>query len=119
MKVLDTYALIEIFNGNEKYRHITQQEFEIPDLVMSEFWGVLLKKYSEAEANFCLERFRGNCKSCALDVLIDARRFKRENNKKNLSFVDCVGYIYAKTEGFTFVTGDDEFKVMDGVEFIK
>jgi predicted nucleic acid-binding protein len=38
---------------------------------------------------------------------------------RSLSYADCVGYITARKFGIPFLTGDKEFKDMEGVIFIK
>jgi uncharacterized protein len=38
---------------------------------------------------------------------------------KNLSIPDAIGYIIAKRYKVKFLTGDDDFKEFDNVEFIK
>ncbi len=42
-----------------------------------------------------------------------------ENKKLNLSYVDVVGYILSKRLGVGFLTGDEGFKHLDNVIFIK
>jgi len=44
---------------------------------------------------------------------------KKENKKKNLSFFDCAGYIFARENNYKFVTGDKEFENLPNVEYIK
>lgn len=46
--------------------HLINENFIIPDLVMSEFYSVVLRKYSENEADFWLNKFKENCKNCDL-----------------------------------------------------
>ena len=58
-------------------------------------------------------------KPVSLPILIKAIKFKKENNKRNLSFFDAVGYIFAKEHGYLFVTGDKEFEDFQGVEFVQ
>ena len=50
--------------------------------------------------------------------MIRAVRFRIDNNKQNLSFFDCVGYIFAVENSMKFVTGDREFKDKPQVEFL-
>ena len=42
-----------------------------------------------------------------------------EHAKENLSFFDCVGYVFAQEHGLIFVTGDKAFEKREGVEYIK
>ena len=52
-------------------------------------------------------------------ILIKAVKFRHENKKRNLSFFDCVGYIFAIENNMKFVTGDRQFEDREGVEYIK
>jgi len=45
--------------------------------------------------------------------------FRALNKKRNLSYVDCIGYIIAKQRNIKFLTGDKEFEYMENVEFVK
>ncbi|MBI4210839.1 MAG: hypothetical protein HY544_05020 [Candidatus Diapherotrites archaeon] len=53
------------------------------------------------------------------ETLKDAIRFRKEHKKKNLSYADCIGYIYAKRNGIKFLTGDMQFESLPNVEFVK
>ena len=53
------------------------------------------------------------------DSLKEAMKFRKENKKKDVSYTDCIGYIYAKRNGLKFLTGDKEFENMPNVEFVK
>ncbi len=44
---------------------------------------------------------------------------KKQFKKPRLSYVDCIGYVYAKHNNVPFLTGDREFAKMDNVEFVK
>jgi predicted nucleic acid-binding protein len=53
------------------------------------------------------------------DILIKAVKFRHSNKKKDLSFFDCVGYMFAVENNYKFLTGDKEFKDLGNVIFIK
>lgn len=53
------------------------------------------------------------------DVIRDAVRMKRKENKRDLSYTDCIGYCFARRHGLLFLTGDKQFKDFSGVEFIQ
>jgi predicted nucleic acid-binding protein len=46
-------------------------------------------------------------------------RLKMKRGKKNLSYVDALGYIIAEKLGVKFLTGDNAFDGMDNVEYVK
>ena len=45
MNCLDTYALIEIANGNPSYSNFFNSDFMINDLTLAEFYWVLIRDY--------------------------------------------------------------------------
>ncbi len=48
-----------------------------------------------------------------------AMKFRLENKKKDLSYADCIGYQLAQEHGLKFLTGDQQFKGLPNVEFVK
>lgn len=53
------------------------------------------------------------------EVLKEAVKFRKNNKKRDLSYADCIGYIYSKLNGIKFLTGDRQFSDMQFVEFVK
>jgi len=119
MLCLDTYALVEINNGNPNFAEILTEDIAIPDTTMAEFYANMYNKYDEKTADYWHKKFGSFCKSVSREILIKAVKFRIDNKKKNLSFFDCVGYMYSLENNMQFVTGDKEFKNMKGVLFIK
>ncbi len=119
MKCLDTYALIEIHDENPNFLPYLRQEFVIPDLTMAEFYSVILRDYNEKTADYLLKKFDPFVAPVDFGIIIKAVKYRHEHKKQNLSFFDCVGYIFARENNMKFVTGDKEFENKDGVEFIK
>jgi uncharacterized protein len=119
MKCLDTYALIEIHWQNPKFFHLINQQIVITDITMAEFYQWLYKEYDQLTADYWERKWEASCKSVSRNVLLRAVRFRQDNKKKCYSFFDCVGYIFAKENNMTFVTGDKEFKGLSQVEFIR
>src|SRR3989338_5635544 len=109
VKCLDTYALIEISKGNPLFVQYLELECIVPDLILAEFYGVLLREQGEETADFWLKKLEGCSAPVARDILIKAVHYRHENRKQNLSFFDCVCYIFAREKGMKFVTGDKEF----------
>ncbi len=118
MKCLDTYALVEINNGNPKFANLLAEEAVITDVIMAEFYGYLYRKYDLKTADYWHRRLSFFCKPVSRDIMIKAVRFKADNSKEDLSFFDCVGYIFAIENSMKFVTGDKEFRNKPGVEFV-
>ncbi|MBN2367975.1 PIN domain-containing protein [Candidatus Woesearchaeota archaeon] len=118
-RILDTYALIEISDGNKEFISLLNEDYEITFVTIAEFWIVLYRKFNERTADYWLKKLSPKCTNIGLDIHIKARRFHYKNRKKNISITDCIGYIYAKENNLIFVTGDKEFKGLKNVEFIK
>ena len=119
LKYLDTYALVEVSRGNQKFSKYSQEEFITSDITLAEFYGVLLREFNEKTAEYWLHKLRPYSEEVYLDVLIKAVTLKRQLKETKLSFFDAVGYIFSKERGAVFVTGDEDFKNMNNVEFVK
>lgn len=50
-------------------------------------------------------------------VGLNAMKLKLKN--KNLSYTDCIGYIFAIKNNLKFLTGDKKFNDMPNVEFVQ
>src|SRR3989338_3487260 len=119
IKFLDTYALIEIYLGNEKFSGYLNEEFIVNDLTLAEYYGILLREYGENEAELWLKKLQIYSKKVSIEILIEAVKFRYEHKKQNISFFDAVGYIFSIKNGYYFVTGDKEFENLPNVEFKK
>jgi len=120
MKCLDTYALIEIAEGNEKFTKYFNEEFVIANETLAEFFWVILRDRNEEEAYFWYKKLENYSETVPLHILINAMKFRRDNRKKNLSFFDCVGYLFALDKNIKFVTGDEGFEEgLPNVEYMK
>jgi len=119
MKCLDTYALVEINNGNPKFVNLLNEDIIITDLTFAEFYGQIFRKYDKKTADYWNKKLSVFCKTVSREILLKAVVYRIEKSKENLSFFDCVGYIYSLENNLKFVTGDQAFEHKEGVEFIK
>lgn len=118
MKCLDTYPLIEIAIGNEKFASLLNEEIIITDLTIAEFYYVILRKYDVATADFWYRKFAPYCTPVPKEILIKAVKFRHSNKKLYLSFFDCVGYVFAIENNCKFLTGGKEFEGFDNVIYM-
>ena len=119
MKCLDTYALIEIAIGNPNFAGLISQDIVITDITIAEFYFVMLQKYDDSTAQFWYKKFEPYCSLVLKDILIKAVKFRYVNKKEELSFFDCVGYIFSVEYNHQFVTGDKAFKSKKNVLFME
>ncbi len=119
IKFLDTYALIEISKGNVNFLKYVKTKFVILDLILAEFYSVLLRETDEEIAEYWYKKFEAFALISPKEILKKAVKFRYEHRSEDLSFFDCVGYIYSIENNMNFVTGDRGFKDKEGVEFLK
>ena len=118
-KCLDTYALVEIANGNPKFAEYLNSNFVITDLTLAEFYAVLLREEGENVADYWYKKLERYSSIVIKEILIEAIKFRHEHKKQDISFFDSVGYIFSTKNGYYFVTGDKEFENLPNVDFKK
>ncbi len=119
MNCLDTYALIEIASGNSIFTPFLQQDFVITHETLAEFYWVLLRDTSVETAQSWIQKLQAYSQAVPLSLLLQSVHFRSRHKRQNLSYFDCVGYIYSLENHFSFVTGDKEFKSLPGVTFVQ
>jgi predicted nucleic acid-binding protein len=118
-KCLDTYALVEIANGNPKFADYLNSDFAVTDITLAEFYAVLLREEREKTADYWFKKLEVYSLPIDKETLIEAIKFRYLHRKTWISFFDAVGYVFSVKNGFYFVTGDKEFEKFDFVEFRK
>ncbi len=113
----DTYAIFEIIRNNEKYRQYAQASGVTTLFNIAEFNYNLKKEISAREADAITDRF----KSCTIKVHWQdiQRAMDLKMKYRNLSIPDAIGYTVARRLEIKFLTGDEDFKDFEGVEFVK
>ncbi|MBN2052472.1 PIN domain-containing protein [Candidatus Woesearchaeota archaeon] len=116
----DTYAFIEAINGNKNYQPYMKGSTIITTLLnLMELHYITLKDISEKIADAHYEFFRDLAIDISDEVIKKANIFRYANRKKKLSYTDCIGYTLARMRNIKFLTGDNAFKGIEGVEFVK
>ena len=115
----DSYAIVELIQANQNYELYKEEPVTITLFNLAEiYWYALLRLDARIAATI-YERFR----SCVMDVddetLKEAIQFRKTHKKRDLSYADCIGYVYASRHGMKFLTGDKEFEDLPNVEFVK
>ena len=115
----DTYAIIEIIRKNKNYQGYQEEEISTSILNVGELYYSLLKEKDEKEADYWASLIGKSAFSVDVQTIIKAMKFRLQNKGKNLSFIDCFGYVLAQDKGLKFLTGDKSFEGMENVEFVK
>lgn len=115
----DTYALIALVEGSPAYVPYTESRVLTSVFNLVEFYFIALKNFGEQKAKEFYKKFEECLVEISPDTIFDAMKFRLINNKRSLSYADCMGYIYAKNNKLRFLTGDKQFEHMENVEFAK
>ena len=119
MHFFDTYAIFEIIDGNPAYSQFQDEAIKTSVSNLGElYYGLLLRgKKSKADAWFVL--LQPDLVEIDPETMHQAMTFRHAHKKKRLSMTDCVGYMLARKAGLRFLTGDEAFKDIPDVEFVK
>ena len=119
MYFFDTYAIIEILKNNPKYFSYREYPVIITQLNIIEITYSVLLEYGEDNAKIIYGRFQDCVQEINQEIILQALKFRKQYNKRNLSYANCIGYTYAIQNNLKFLTGDDQFKDLPQIEFVK
>ena len=114
----DTYAIIELISGNSNFAKYINEPFVLTIFNLSELYYFALREYN-SDADEIFEKYRQGMVKISDEILKEAMKFRKNNKSKDLSYADCIGYIYALKNNLIFLTGDKQFENMKNVEFVK
>ena len=115
----DTYALVEITKANPNYLVFTQENITIIIFNLVEFFSACLKDFGEEKAKELYNKFKSSVVEIDDETIFESIKFRQEHKRKDLSYTDCLGYIFAKRNNLIFLTGDKEFETFSNVKFVK
>lgn len=115
----DSYTVIELIEGNARFALYKDETATLTIFNLAEIYWVVLNKLGAKQADEVFQEYRSAVVDIDDDTLKEAIRFRKTHKKRDLSYADCVGYVYAKRHGMKFLTGDKEFEDLGHVEFVK
>ena len=115
----DTYALIELAKNNPNYSEYSESVVITTVFNLAELHYSILRDFNEEKAKTVYNKFKECANKINDEVIFESMKLKLQLKKKNLSYTDCIGYTFALKHNLKFLTGDKEFKNMDGVEFVQ
>ena len=113
----DTYAFFEILRGNPSYSQYTNVRIITTIFNIAELNYNLKKEKNKETADAITDKYKQYIVPLIIDDIKKAMDIKIK--QKHLSIPDAIGYIVAKRHNVKFLTGDDDFKSFDNVEFVK
>ena len=116
----DTYAFCEIMAMNPSYREYAKHKNIATSLMnIYEFHYALLEQVPRNLVDRAIQHLQHLCIPITQQDIITASSFRFMNKKSKFSYIDSLGYIMAQRRGMLFLTGDNAFLGMNGVEFIR
>ena len=115
----DTYAMIELVKTSPAYAVFIEEPVTTTKFNLAELFYILLSEVGEEKAMSALTKFKDFEAEVTGEILIKAMKFRLQHKRKGFSYADCIGYVFAVQNRMKFLTGDDAFRGMDNVEFVK
>jgi len=115
----DTYAIIELVSGSPVYARFIEEPVAITIFNLAEIYYSALNSMDESKAEEIYEKYKWCVVNISDEALKDAMKFRKKNKRRDLSYSDCIGYVYALKNNLRFLTGDKEFENLENVEFVK
>ncbi len=116
---LDTYALIEIAEGNPGYKKYLATDAVTLKENLAELFYFVLRKYDEKAALGIFNIYSKIALDLPLEIIPRSMKFRYTNKNKNFSYVDCLGYSFSVENQLQFLTGDRAFSEMDNVVIVR
>ncbi|MBI2056801.1 PIN domain-containing protein [Candidatus Pacearchaeota archaeon] len=114
----DTYAIMEIIEGNKNYKGYLDSDVVINNFIFAELCYVLFRD-KDKKAKEHLSKYSKYILSVKPEWIEEAMQFRLKWKDRSVSITDCIGYVMAKKMEIKFLTGDKEFEKMENVEFVK
>ena len=115
----DSYAIIEIIKENSKYSLYIDEDAVLTLFNLAEIYWSALLDYNEEKAEVIYNTYKKAVVEVDDETLKEVIKFRKEHKKQDLSYTDCIGYIYSKRNNLRFLTGDQKFENLPFVEFVK
>ncbi len=116
----DSYAVIEYINNNPKFIEYFEKNSGVLTVMnILEIGYSSLIEAGHEKTEIVLKRLWPLVVQPTQEEVMESIIFRKRNNKRDLSYADCIGYIIAVKRGIKFLTGDIQFKNLPDVEFVK
>lgn len=111
--------MIEMANGNPAYAKFNEVKGHTTLLNLYELYVQTLKNNGEEFAKKVFDTFKKILIEIKDAHIFSAAPFKLKDKKTHFSYTDALGYSIAEAEGLIFVTGDNEFRNLPNVQFVR
>ena len=101
--VFDSYAVIEMLEGNRSYVGYVDESGIINDFILAELAYHFLKTYGKRTADLYAKKYAQYSMNIPVDTIVRAAEFRLKHRGKRLSMTDCISYMQARSLGIKFL----------------
>lgn len=116
----DSYAIIEYLKNNPAFISYFEEHSGVLSIfTLTEVYYSVLSEEGETKANEVLEMLYLLVIDTRKETIQKAMKFRFFHKKRKFSYADSIGYALAQERGISFLTGDQQFKDILGVAFVR
>ena len=122
MFFLDSYAIVEMARGNPRYERFRSEAAVTSRAHLLEVYFLLTQQGAEVLAKSCLATLGPQASELPLELIPRVARFRLDRlgaTGRRFSYVDAFGYVYARENAYTLLTGAHEFEGLPDVCFVR
>jgi hypothetical protein len=122
MFFLDSYAILEMARGNPAYRPFVHEPVITMRANLLEVYYVLAQSGETALADASLKLLGPHSVDLPVELIARVAAFrmrKKGATGRRFSYADASGYVYARENGYEFLTGAEEFEGLPSVRYVR
>ena len=122
MFFLDSYAIIEMARGNPRYLRYRSEPAVTARTHLLEVYYILAQQGDENLAKSALRALGPHAIETPLELTPQIALFRLRQvgaTGRRFSYADALGYVYARENGYTLLTGAHEFAGLPDVAFVR
>ncbi len=115
----DSYSVLAYLSDRRGYAgYFEKNTGVLTRLNLMEICYAILRTHGESAAHEVVEAYSVYEIDFSFSDIEAAMKLRHELKNLELSYADALGYYISKKEGLKFLTGDEAFKELPGVEFV-
>ncbi|MFA5247398.1 MAG: PIN domain-containing protein [Candidatus Micrarchaeia archaeon] len=114
----DSYAIIEIMVGNPAFDKYKTERLITTEICFAETYYALLRM-NWPDVRSVLSYLKADIIEPTRNDWFTAMEYRMSRKADRISPADALGYTLSRKNGLKFLTGDEKFKDIPGVEYLK
>ncbi len=115
----DTYALFALARESPNYASLANSRVATSYMNLYELYYMMSQGGERALATALFQELIAGAFHPEPETIKAAAEFRLKHVKLKLSYIDCLGYAIAQELKLPFLTGDEGFRGLPGVKFVK